>query len=502
MSNAYDVPKPMTGLPPEAYRLGESGWLIRLIQNAFGGAPTVPPAPPAMSPAFDAGVPQPPRPLSRAPVPPGGSRDFSIGVPTVPQISAAAPNLLPQPPMLPQPPTIPTPASIDLGPLKTLLQQKADVSGAQSLLTGGGINSAPIEALLAQRTNVDPIRAALAQMKPDASSHMANVLGGLSSGAGGVSAIEPGSFAKALAMAGAGGMGGLAKSGQEFRDYATKNASGEFDIAKLLAGERQHEATGRIDLEKAKSTDIAHRAGGLINIGQLQSGERGQNITGTGKVADIEAADKTQQAEIAYKNAAATYETGVKNELTKFQQQTETRGALMPKIQHDANGITIQRVDPDTGQLKVQFHPTKTILDNAEKMKPMLEALGLPGAGAEAEEAKFVMNSFPDPVLKQEALKNLAVRRTIANGAGGSVFGPMYETAVKAATKQLQAENPTLVAKPEVYQQEINSRIASIIMSDPRIHNLAWTKYAAPHSVAARLIADGLMRKETPTGGE
>lgn len=460
MSDTYDVPKP----------LFRPGSILDLITQAFAKKPPVSATLPPASPFVDASSPEPPRVFSRQPVAPGAGRDYSVGVPTVPAITAAAPNLLPQAPMLPTPPQMGQPAPFDFNAIKTLLAQRSDTSPAANLL--------------AQRTDVAPYRALLDQMKPDGTATMANVFGGLASGAGSVSAIEPGSFARALAQTGAGGMGGLAKSGTEMREAAGKRAEGELNIAKLGSSERLHEASG------------------LLDIAKLQSGEKGQDIAGNLKLAEVIPEQQMKQNEIAFRNAQTVYETGVKNEITKFQQLTGTRETLMPKVQHDANGITIQKLNPDTGKLEVQFHPTKTILDNAEKMKPLLEALGLPGGAAEAEEAKFVMNSYPDPVLKQEALKNLAVKRTIANGAGGSVFGPLYDTAVKSATKQLQTENPTLVAKPEVYQKELESRIASIIMSDPRIHNLDWTRYAAPHSVAARLIAEGLSRKEVKPGTE
>jgi hypothetical protein len=469
---------------------------IELIIDAFSKPKPVVAPPVVTPPVFtNPAPPDPPRVQSRMPVPVAGGKDFAVGVPTAADIATATPNLLPPAPMLPPPPQIGVPPALDIEGIKRLLQTGADTSGATRLLNQPGPSYSRAEELLAQRTDPSNLRAILDQMKPDANSNLANVLSGLAGGAGSIDATSAGSFARALAGAGAGGTEGLAKTGRETRDYAGKRAGVELDIEKLLSGQREKEAGGLIDINKAKTGETLHRAGGLLDVARLQSGERGQNITGGLSLTQMQSADANARNELAFKNASSVYETGVKNEMTKFAQQQQTQGLLMPKIQHDANGITVQRIDPATGKLDVQFHPTKTILDNAEKMKPMLEALNLPGPAAEAEEAKFVMNSFPDPMLKQEALKNLAVRRTILAGAGGTVFGPLYDTAVKTATKQLQTENPTLVAKPDEYQKEMNSRVASIIMADARIHDLAWTKYAAPHSIAARLIADAMSKK-------
>ena len=197
-----------------------------------------------------------------------------------------------------------------------------------------------------------------------------------------------------------------------------------------------------------------------------------------------------EQSEVAFINAKNTYETGVKNQLTQYEQQMKEREALMPKIQHDVNGISIQQFDPNTGKVNVQFHNTKTVLDQADKMKPLLEGLGLPGPAAEAEEAKFVLSTYAhSPILAQEALKQLAVKRTLSAGAGQQVFGPTYEAAMKTATKQLQAEAPTMISKPDEYLKELNNRASAIILSDPKIHNMTWAKTAAPHSVAARLLS-------------
>jgi hypothetical protein len=269
--------------------------------------------------------------------------------------------------------------------------------------------------------------------------NMANVFGGLAKGAGSVSATEPGSFAHALAAAGAGGMEGYRQTQQQSREDAQRRAGNELQMLAL-----QHSAS-------------------------------------------------KDSAELAYKGAELQYKADIANKTLAYEQAMKKFELGVPKVQHDANGVTIQQVDPNTGKITAQYHPTKTFLDHAEKMKDIITAVSGNGAVAEGMEMKMLMDTYRgQPQLAQAALTQLAVRRTIDHNAGQAVFGPAYELAAKNASKQLMTEQPSLQSNPALFQKTLNERVTAALLNDPKINQYGWLKDASSHSMAAKLLWESM----------
>lgn len=373
--------KPGTALPGMASSINTGGYLN--IPPA--AAPPVP-----GQPTMGGGVTPPklPQPTIMSHSLPNTGFTFPLG--TMPQ--------MPQPPTI-QAPGVPTIPGYDFAEYKKLLD-KAGVTGSEN---------------------------------------MANVLGGLASGAASVSAAEPGSFAKALAAAGAGGMQGYRATTQTAREDAQRRAAAELQMQSL-----QHQS-------------------------------------------------QVQAADLAYKGAELRYKADVQNKLLTYEQGMKKFELEMPQIQHDANGVTIRQIDPASGQMTATYHPTKTVLDKVESMGNLIKAFGKDSAVGQATEMQMLMDTYKgNPQLAQGALVQLALRQVIAAGGGQSVFGTAYEKAAKDASKQLNLENPTLQTKPAEYQQELQNRVIATLLSDPRVNSLGWLNQGATHSVAARVIWESL----------
>lgn len=307
---------------------------------------------------------------------------------------------------------------------------------------------APPQMGLPGGVNTSGIKKFLEEARPQSSENLAAVLGGLARGAGSVDATKPGSFAAALAAAGAGGMEGFRESAKDTRSYLERRAAGELEMQKIAA---QH---------------------------------------------------SLQKTQIEYNNAHAMYETNVKNLLAVQEAQMKNREMQMPKVQHDANGITISRVNPQTQTVNVDFTPTKTILDKADNLVNYNKALGMPGPAAEAQAVQWIQSSAKDPLVANELMRREAATRTIQNGAGQAVFGDAYTAASKKAQAILQQENPTLVTKPDEYQLELNKRIAAVLLADPKFNHPGWLQRAAQQRIIPAMIMQGIPVTEAFGGGQ
>lgn len=389
----------------------------------------------------------PARPPGRAPITPD-SRSMELGLGFDPTVS---------PVTLPPPPQMEMPAGVQVPPLPNLF----------SPIKGGGINPAEYKKLLDQA-------------RPDPSEHLAAVLGGLARGAGSVDATKPGSFAAALAASGGGGMEGFKGSAQDMRAYLERRAAHELDIQKFNAGQG-------FETQKFNATHA------------MEAGKIGANYEL--EAAKLKAGADMQKTQISYNNAQAMYENTTKNMLAVQEAQMKNREMQMPKVQHDANGITVSRIDPNTKSVKVDFKPTKDIMDKAENLVSYFKALGMPGPAAEAEEVQFLQKSAGgDAILANELLRKAAASRVIQNGAGPAVFKEAYTDAAKKAQAILQQENPTLAAKPDEYQVELNKRVLSILMANPSINHPGWLNRAAEQRNIAAMIMMGIPVAEAVGG--
>lgn len=295
------------------------------------------------------------------------------------------------------------------------------------------------------------------------------VLGGLAKGAGSVDATKAGSFASALAAAGAGGSEGKASAdiarleGQNAKDLQSQNYNltrGQFAGQQLTAGHQVEKEQLATAFNNAKAIYDTNVANANLNYG------------------------------VREENKKSAYDTGVINAQTKYEGDIKERQAKMPTVKADTNGITIQQFNPATNSVDVKFHPTKTIMEQAEGAEKLVKALGAPGPVAESMLVSHISTTIKDPVLAQAVLEKEAVKRTLQNGAGTAVFGKMYTEAYKQAELQVPA---TMMKDPVAYQQAIHDIAASNIYNAlARSGNRAWLKPAAANgSIIAGVLGGG-----------
>jgi hypothetical protein len=278
--------------------------------------------------------------------------------------------------------------------------------------------------------------------------HWGDVLGGLASGAGSVPATEAGSFARALAMAGAGGSKGS-------RDSAVRG----FEANSSKDKENQAFYTHRADLEK-----------GIVHA-QAQAAQ--------------------QASQVAFQNAKLVWDTNIHNQNTQYEYNSKKLQLEQPQIKQDANGVSITQMDPKTRQWNMRYVPTKPIFESLDKMKPVFEGLGVGNEAAKAANIEFLGKQYAnDPLGGREVMKRLAVQDLVSTGAGSAVFGQAFQKAATAAKTELDAQMPGLMAKPAEYASELNSRISAKILSMPEVgSNLSWAIRGVAHSPYARVLA-------------
>lgn len=426
-----------SGVPPWVLKLGENpilpqdpnrNSLENFIRQGLSGLWNIPKAYPLMG-----GAAQPAAPMS--PMPGGGVPTPGLGTPSIPSrnITGGGPQTfeIPGGPALPAPPMLPPPPQMKTGGM-------ANFSGVRSM---------------ADQAKPGPIDQADLDK-----AHINAVLGGLAGGAGSVDATTPGSFAKALAMSGAGGAKGAENS-------ALRN---------FEANTRKNERTEDFQFKRA------------------------------GLEKDIVTAQQAQSmhaADIAFKNAKLVYDTNIANQAAQYDYTLKKNGQEAPKISHDANGITIQQLDPTTRQVKVNYYPTKPIFEQMEKLKATFEALGMNTPQAKATNAEMIANTYKtNPILGRQVMTQMAVKDLVENRAGSAVFGSLYDKAAKEAQTELNSTGgAALQAKPETYLQELNSLITARLLNNPAVTGTGdWLVRAIPHSPYAGILLGG-MSPNTPT---
>jgi hypothetical protein len=320
---------------------------------------------------------------------------------------------------------------------KAVGEVKQWLDNTMSVLPKPPMMGAPPQQAQPGLTDFSKVRELLAQGNVSPGEHMMNVLGGLAGGAATVKANEPGSFAATLAAAGAGGAKGAAASYAASREAALKQAAAEVP---LLTAEHQ----------------------------QLR-----------------------EQTDIAFMNAKNVYEVQTKNQLTQYEHALKERDILMPTVKSDANGITVQQFNPATNSMELKYIPTKPIFEQLEPLTNLIKAFGGNTPIAQAAAVNLIHKMFPgSPQIMEPMMRQMAVREAVQAGGGPGVFGPSYDAAVKAATKQIQAEAPSLAGKPEDYAKAVEERVIGILLSNPTVMtDSAWLKRAAPHSTTARILS-------------
>lgn len=283
--------------------------------------------------------------------------------------------------------------------------------------------------------------------------NLSQVLAGLASGAGGVSATEPGSFAKALAMSGAGG------------------AQGRSSV--LAEGMKQQQ-----EYEKQKQAYGLARAGHEVHM------------------ANAAAQSEQIKAQIEFNNNKLQWDTTHGNALKTYEHQLAVRGESMPQVKYDAQGVHVTKIDPVTRQMTTETYDTKKTLDQAEKLKDVFTALGASSPVAQNYETRITqqMGAGMDPVAAHAQMKQLAVRQVLSNGAGGVVFGDAWPKAIKQVEATMDATMKT--TKPLEYKQIVEQQAAAYLLSIAKNDN--WLKKAAAYSPAAGVIIR--VPTQAPTG--
>lgn len=274
----------------------------------------------------------------------------------------------------------------------------------------------------------------------------AAILGGMARGAGSVSATEPGSFAKALAMWGAGGAGGQQQS-----------------------AEKRFEATTAHD-KSMREYNLA-RSSQELQLAQLKQ-QAEQN-----------------QATVNHQNAMRAYENTVVNQKTQHDYLREKYGIEKPSFTMGTDGrVLIQQRDSTTGEMKVQVHDTDPALRKATDLGNILKAAQVPG-GEFIKYRVLTDQNLPPEVIDKE-IRRMAVHEVVAAGGAATAFGTKRVGAELAAIdKELSNEgyNKSSEGYAALRQQRLISRLLPLASGDD-----LWIWDAVPYSPGANIMASYL----------
>jgi hypothetical protein len=296
-------------------------------------------------------------------------------------------------------------------------------------------------------TDFSRVRQMLDQTIPGADEYMHNVIGGLSTGAASVKANQPGSFAAALAAAGGSGSTAAGQGFANYRSAMFKRADAEMPI---------------LSVEHQQRVDAAN---------------------------------------IAYANSKSQWEVINQNRQQEYKGKVAEGEFTRPQVSADANGITVQEFNPDTGRMEIRRIQTKDVTDKANELDKMLKLAGIDPAVGDSIRTGIVMKQYAnDPVAAKYALTQMAVRDIIERGAGTQVFGKAYTKAFNAAMERIakQTQSGLTMKGPEAYAQA-QSEATAAIMADPAVQeDPSWAKRGAAHSRAAQLLSENFGPKVQP----
>ncbi len=277
----------------------------------------------------------------------------------------------------------------------------------------------------------------------------ASILAGLAKGAGSVASNSPGSFAAALAAAGAGGEAARAGGLKETREAAFKRAEAEVPLLKT---------------EREQQKDFA---------------------------------------EVNYNNQLGQYKVALQNLQNNFEGKTKQFEFTQPKFEHDANGMYVKQYNAQTGNTDITFQPTKQIFDTAEHIKQMAEAAGMGGEVAQQFEFDAAMKAAP-PQAQAGIAKRLAIRQILRNGGGATVFpAGVFQKYQKEAEAEVDAQmGPGANLKPQERQQAINRVLEAKLANDPHTDSdRTWVDRGANIAPAAQTLKMWLDQAKQPPAG-
>ena len=439
--NPFNVPIPTN--PPPFFRM--PNWLSGLgsipgsIQDTIGGGfpSIINPNPPPLG-SNPLGQLQPLSPLFGSPDPsatgeyaggPAGGPAPSIAPPSVPSVPAqpGQPNRPGGIPVIPK--STMTPAA---GPLSMTVQgmplpeaQGYNMSLLPQMAPASGVDYSVARKFLDQGMPSAP------DMKGSSDANVAAVLGGLARGAAGVDATRPGSFAAALAAAGAGG--------EEGRRGEIEKAISRQDL---------------FDREKAKY--MIERGHAEMQMAQHQ--------------ADV----RNAQRQVDFQNAKLRFDADFANRNAAYENQLKAYGLSVPKIHSTADGALVESTDPNTGQTKIDFMGTKPHYEKIDAAVKPLEALGLPTTSIWLDALKG-LNLSPPEELHEIRLK--AISDVLKYGQGGSTFNKkLYSDAVRQVDAEMKSDPafqipPTTAQDKMLYektrQERLTHAIFNLISNDP-----------------------------------
>ena len=323
---------------------------------------------------------------------------------------------IPAPPLLPTPPAAPVPGMPDLSAVRQFAEQA---------------RPAPMDT-----ASLD-------------TATRAAILGGMAKGAGSVSATEPGSFARALAMWGAGGAGGQQQ-----------------------AAEKRFEATTAHD--KAMQQYNLTRSSQELQLAQLKQ-QAEQNM-----------------ATVNHQNAMRAYETTVVNQKAQHDHLREKYGIEAPKVTMGSDGrVLIQQRDPTTGQLQVKVHDTDPALRKMEDVKKILDASKIPGG--EFLKYRVILDQGLPPEVVDQEMRRSAVEEVVKAGGAATAFGAKFvnENLVQI-DKELKAQN--IPTNDPTYAELRQKRLIARLLPQAALRD-DWIWDAVPFSPGANLMA-GFMRSK------
>jgi len=357
--------------------------------------PVVPPTPPTPPQNYPPLVPPQPREI----VPPiarrgGAGTDVELKLPGLPP--------MPGPRQVPEPP----PAAAELG--------GGDYSKAREFLK-----------------QAEPKR-------PDTdSTYIGDILGGLAKGAAGVDPTKPGSFAAALAAAGAGGEAGRSASMQRDEERQDRYQREVTAHRTAQAGQEMSIARQEADLA-ARRQEVAQHHLDQVWHSQLEQGKANSE-----------------------------------NERWQWEQRK-------PVLQHDANGV--YSLDPVSGEFR--YHSTKPASEAFQSMAATLKALGMPAPMIDAVGLNMYMGDKPgEPPMsaeaKVEAAKRFLADRALSDpGMARAIFGKQYEMAEKKVLAQFKdrPDLQVLLGKdPASYQKIINDNVKAMLLTELlKPGNIGW----------------------------
>lgn len=308
------------------------------------------------------------------------------------------------------------------------------------------------------RSAMEAGRPTAPNLSQESSAATANILGGLARGAGSVSATEPGSFARALAMAGASGSEARGKgieSGmnreQEYERERTRfqeSMAGQ-ERTEADSAQRAREFNAEQDLRTAEARQRAQEFNALRAMTEEQERQR---------VREAQAKVNDQYGMNIWKN-------NFENENRLYEDALKERGEKMPKIEKTANGFGVY--DPNSGQMNI--YDTRTRMEKLEPVYQYLKGLnpGDTGADLRVMQAVSQMQDLP-PNVKMAFLKEWTIRQAAATNQLPAIFGHQWGDIVKQITDEFSKDQNMKIMStthPQDFQKLVQQQAVGRLMT-------------------------------------